>query len=177
MPTPRPAGWGTALLVVSIVTFTIWGPQILHKLDLGTPKATNQLVGDWVGPFTLSGTYKPDLYGATPGPHTGGILYLHSYRQSPNLDWVEAKGELCLTGEPTTRPIQISITDYKPDGSFSAEFHTGPPLGAFPWRGTVTSTALTLGNDIELAMHATLHHGSRADFRQQSSCAPPPEKD
>jgi hypothetical protein len=179
MATKR-AGWGTAILVIVAVVFAIWGPQIMHKIDFGTPKATRRLIGDWVGPFTLAGTYKPEIYGVTPGPHTNGLLFIHSYRTSPNLDWIEANGEICLTGEPTTRPIKLTITKYNDDGSFSIEFYAEPTLGAFPWNGQVTASpgndTLTLGNDIELAIHATLHRGTLADFRQRSTCAPPPEK-
>jgi hypothetical protein len=176
------SGWGTALLITFIAVLCIWGPQIMHKLDLGTPKTAQQLPGDWVGSFTINGTYKPAIYGETSGPHTGGTLFFHAYRDSPNLDWIDAKGEVCVNGESTARPLQISITHYNSDGTFSTPPGTTPPLGAFPWQGRLTQTkgapdTLTLGNDIELAIHATLHRGTRAAFRAQSSCAPPPDKD
>ena len=176
------AGWGTALLVTFVVVMCVWGPQIMHTLDLGTPKVAQQLPGDWLGTFTLNGTYKPELYGETPGPHAGGTLFLHAYRLSPNIDWIDAKGELCLNGEPTVRSIQLNITDYYADGTFSAGPGTIPPLGAFPWQGRLTHAkgapdTLTLGNNVELAIHATLHRGTRAAFRAQSTCAEPPEKD
>ncbi len=167
----KPAGWGTAVLVIFVVVLCVFGPQIMHRLDLGSSKSAKELPGDWVGPFTLTGRYKPDLYGATAGPHTGGLLYLHAYRQSPNIDWVEAKGEICITGESVARPIQLEITEYKPDGSFSADLNAQPPLGAFPWVGRVTTDTLTLGNNIELGINATLHRSTRAAFRQQSTCA------
>ncbi len=178
----RRSGWGVALLVTFTVVMCVWGPQIMHTLDLGTPKTARQLPGDWLGTFTVNGPYKPAIYGNTPGPHTGGTLFLHAYRVSPNLDWIEVKGEVCVNGERTTRPMQIEIQHFNSDGTFSTPPGTTPPLGAFPWQGRVTETkgapdTLTLGNNIELAIQATLHRGTRAAFRAQSTCAPPPDKD
>jgi hypothetical protein len=140
------------------------------------------LVGEWVGNFSIGGRYKPDLYGETAGTHQHGTLYLHFYRPSPNIDWVDGKGELCISGEAAARTIDVSVHRYGDDGSFPLVFYSDPPLGAFPWNARIAHTknnpdTLTFGNVIELSIHGTMHHGTRSEYRAQATCTPPPEKD
>jgi hypothetical protein len=175
-------GLGAVILVITVGALVIWGPQIMHTLDLGTPKAGKLLVGEWHGTFSIGGVYKTDLYDETAGPHQGGTAYVHFFRPSPNIDWVEGKGEICLAGEASARPLTVTVHSYGDDGSFPIVFHSDPPLGALPWTARIAHTqnapdTLTFGNDIELSIHGTMHRGSESEYRKQSTCAPPPEKD
>ena len=181
-------GWLVGLFVFTVVAINFLAPSFLRHVDYGSTSTVKLLPGEWVGPVLLRGTYKPDLYGKTPGPHTQGTLYLDFRRASSRLDWTEGKGEICITGEPNLRTIDLSVDSFapggqvNPDGSITIQWVATPHLGAFPWTARFTHAAntpdtLTVGNNIELGMQGTLHRSTRDAFRAQVSCTMPWNKE